>query len=183
MTFFYHVAEDDPTTATRKKPRRTSVAGGAHTDLEKVAKEQQIKSQKEMERILEAVKARHQEGQVKWEKTFTTEGMDGGNASVTGLIRNDWGEREDPDTANAAGRSEQTGSQEKVKTNRQSEDGMASNLGSSWCVEDATGVINELEKTKRTTTGRVDFDKIEGNVNLYPRQSESPTLNVKSQGE
>nr|XP_019951512.1 PREDICTED: immunoglobulin-like and fibronectin type III domain-containing protein 1 [Paralichthys olivaceus] len=49
-------ADSDPTPACKKKPRRTAVAGGAQIDLDKVAKEQQMKNQEEMEKILAAVK-------------------------------------------------------------------------------------------------------------------------------
>ncbi|GLD50096.1 immunoglobulin-like and fibronectin type III domain-containing protein 1 [Lates japonicus] len=51
-------ADCDPTSAGKKKCRKTTLAGGAQIDLEKVAKEQQIKNSEEMEKILAAVKAK-----------------------------------------------------------------------------------------------------------------------------
>ncbi|AWP10298.1 putative immunoglobulin-like and fibronectin type III domain-containing protein 1 [Scophthalmus maximus] len=47
-------ADGDPACAGEKKPRKATVAGGARLDLEKVAKEQQIKNREETEKILAA---------------------------------------------------------------------------------------------------------------------------------
>ncbi|KAK7915773.1 hypothetical protein WMY93_011534 [Mugilogobius chulae] len=50
--------DQDSATAGKVKPRKSTVAGGSGVDIEKVAKDQQIKNQKERERILAAVKAK-----------------------------------------------------------------------------------------------------------------------------
>uniref|UniRef100_A0A3Q0QPI1 Immunoglobulin like and fibronectin type III domain containing 1, tandem duplicate 3 n=1 Tax=Amphilophus citrinellus TaxID=61819 RepID=A0A3Q0QPI1_AMPCI len=57
-------ADSDPAPGDAKKTRKTTVARGAQTDVEKVAKEQQIKIQGEMEKIVAAVKAKHGAGHI-----------------------------------------------------------------------------------------------------------------------
>uniref|UniRef100_A0A668UG99 Immunoglobulin like and fibronectin type III domain containing 1, tandem duplicate 3 n=1 Tax=Oreochromis aureus TaxID=47969 RepID=A0A668UG99_OREAU len=47
-----------------RKPRKTTVARGARTDIEKVAKEQQLKIQGEMEKLLAAVNAKYGAGHI-----------------------------------------------------------------------------------------------------------------------
>lgn len=47
----------EPASLGHKAARKTSLAGGARLDLEKVAQQQQIKLQEQMERILTSVKA------------------------------------------------------------------------------------------------------------------------------
>ncbi|XP_074498623.1 immunoglobulin-like and fibronectin type III domain-containing protein 1 [Sebastes fasciatus] len=76
--------KSDPASAGMKRARKTTLAGGAQIDLEKVAREQQIKNREEMEKILAAVKARHGEGQPKVGKSLTTSGRDGERSAVTG---------------------------------------------------------------------------------------------------
>uniref|UniRef100_A0A3Q3AD20 Immunoglobulin-like and fibronectin type III domain-containing protein 1 n=1 Tax=Kryptolebias marmoratus TaxID=37003 RepID=A0A3Q3AD20_KRYMA len=60
-------AKKNPASGGTKAVRKTALAGGAQTDLEKVAKEQQMKNQQEMEKILKAVKAKHAAGKTKEE--------------------------------------------------------------------------------------------------------------------
>uniref|UniRef100_A0A4W6DDZ4 Immunoglobulin like and fibronectin type III domain containing 1, tandem duplicate 3 n=1 Tax=Lates calcarifer TaxID=8187 RepID=A0A4W6DDZ4_LATCA len=95
-------ADCDPTSAGKKKPRKTTLAGGAQIDLEKVAKEQQIKNSEEMEKILAAIKAKHQPGQLKGEKILTAGGRDGEITSVNGLGKNAGVVKNKPDAANAS---------------------------------------------------------------------------------
>ncbi|XP_042346974.1 immunoglobulin-like and fibronectin type III domain-containing protein 1 [Plectropomus leopardus] len=78
-------AESDPASAGLKKARKNTLAGGAHIDLEKVAREQQIKNREEMEKILAAVKAKDREGQLKEGKALMTNGRDGEISAVTGM--------------------------------------------------------------------------------------------------
>uniref|UniRef100_A0A8D2ZYG8 Immunoglobulin-like and fibronectin type III domain-containing protein 1 n=1 Tax=Scophthalmus maximus TaxID=52904 RepID=A0A8D2ZYG8_SCOMX len=67
-------ADGDPACAGEKKPRKATVAGGARLDLEKVAKEQQIKNREETEKILAAVRAKQDAGQVREGQTLLTSG-------------------------------------------------------------------------------------------------------------
>lgn len=57
----YPPAENGPATAGRKTARQSTVAGGSHIDLEQVAREQQIRNQKQMEEILASLVAKHGE--------------------------------------------------------------------------------------------------------------------------
>ncbi|KAM9351009.1 immunoglobulin-like and fibronectin type III domain-containing protein 1 [Symphorus nematophorus] len=57
-------AESDPASAGKKIARKTTLAGGAQADLEKVAREQQIKNQQEMEKILASIKTKPGGGQL-----------------------------------------------------------------------------------------------------------------------
>ncbi|KAM4570557.1 immunoglobulin-like and fibronectin type III domain-containing protein 1 [Fundulus diaphanus] len=67
------VVEDqrNPASGCRPTIRKTSAAAGAQTDLEKVAKEQQIKIQEEMGKILKAVKGKYSETETLKEETLT----------------------------------------------------------------------------------------------------------------
>ncbi|KAM4563100.1 immunoglobulin-like and fibronectin type III domain-containing protein 1 isoform 2-T2 [Odontesthes bonariensis] len=68
--------ESNSVSGGKKTLCKTTLTDGPKTDLEKVAKEQQIKSQKEMESILAAVKAKHAAGQLRQEKRIATGGED-----------------------------------------------------------------------------------------------------------
>ncbi|XP_028307917.1 immunoglobulin-like and fibronectin type III domain-containing protein 1 [Gouania willdenowi] len=57
---------------SKKLPRKTTVATRASIDLEKVAREQQMKNREELGRILASVKAKRVVGQAEEECTFTT---------------------------------------------------------------------------------------------------------------
>ncbi|XP_077431632.1 immunoglobulin-like and fibronectin type III domain-containing protein 1 [Vanacampus margaritifer] len=57
--------------------------GGAGIDLEEVVKRQQMKNQEEMEKLLEAVKAKHDAGELT-EQILSTYGIDGEVNSMTG---------------------------------------------------------------------------------------------------
>ncbi|XP_056280060.1 immunoglobulin-like and fibronectin type III domain-containing protein 1 [Pseudoliparis swirei] len=65
-------AESDPASAGLKRSRKSTLASGATIDLEKAAKEQQIKNREAMEKILAAVKAKHRDGHVEEGKSSTT---------------------------------------------------------------------------------------------------------------
>ncbi|XP_029975586.1 immunoglobulin-like and fibronectin type III domain-containing protein 1 [Salarias fasciatus] len=64
----------------KKIAHKTTLAVGALADIEKVAREQQMKNREEMEKILAAVKAKHAGGQVKGEMALTT---GGGESEIT----------------------------------------------------------------------------------------------------
>ncbi|XP_034027406.1 immunoglobulin-like and fibronectin type III domain-containing protein 1, partial [Thalassophryne amazonica] len=68
-------AGSDPSSAGKKKIRKTTLAVGVRADLERVAKEQQMKNQREMENILAAIKAK-QAAQQKKEKPGSTSRTD-----------------------------------------------------------------------------------------------------------
>ncbi|XP_070765961.1 immunoglobulin-like and fibronectin type III domain-containing protein 1 [Enoplosus armatus] len=107
-------AEGDPASAGKKTARKTTLAGGTRTDLEKVAKEQQIKIQEEMEKILATVKAKHEDGQLKEQKTLTTSGRDGEISAVNGPGKNSGAVKDKPNAAEASALSDPTGSKEKA---------------------------------------------------------------------
>ncbi|MEQ2252175.1 hypothetical protein ILYODFUR_019024 [Ilyodon furcidens] len=67
------VVEDqcNPPVGGRKTIRKSATAAGAQTDLEKVAKERQIKIQEEMEKILKAVKGTYTEAEKQKEEMLT----------------------------------------------------------------------------------------------------------------
>ncbi|KAM9342428.1 immunoglobulin-like and fibronectin type III domain-containing protein 1 [Pholidichthys leucotaenia] len=78
------VVEGDPNPGSEKKARKTSVARGTRVDLEKVAEEQLMKIQEEMEKILAGkAKAKYGPGQLK-ELTSTTGGDGRKMSQVTG---------------------------------------------------------------------------------------------------
>uniref|UniRef100_A0A672J401 Immunoglobulin like and fibronectin type III domain containing 1, tandem duplicate 2 n=1 Tax=Salarias fasciatus TaxID=181472 RepID=A0A672J401_SALFA len=73
-------AESNLASGGKKIAHKTTLAVGALADIEKVAREQQMKNREEMEKILAAVKAKHAGGQVKGEMALTT---GGGESEIT----------------------------------------------------------------------------------------------------
>ncbi|XP_054635530.1 immunoglobulin-like and fibronectin type III domain-containing protein 1 [Dunckerocampus dactyliophorus] len=69
--------------------------GGAGIDLEQVVREQQIKNREEMEKLLEAVKAKHDAGELTEQKTLSTYGKDGELISLTGPVKYSGGDLHD----------------------------------------------------------------------------------------
>ncbi|XP_063321071.1 immunoglobulin-like and fibronectin type III domain-containing protein 1 [Pelmatolapia mariae] len=57
-------ADSNPAPGGERRPRKTTVARGARTDFEKVAQEQQLKIQGEMEKLLAAVNAKYGAGHI-----------------------------------------------------------------------------------------------------------------------
>ncbi|XP_054464728.1 immunoglobulin-like and fibronectin type III domain-containing protein 1 [Anoplopoma fimbria] len=148
-------AESDPASAELKRARKTALASGALIDLEKAAKEQQIKSREEMEKILAAVKAKHMEGQVKEGKSITASGRDGKISAVTGTGINSGAE--------ADVLSEQTGSNKKAKIKNSRGNGTETRLDASGCVTQAGGQrTGDPKNKKRIRSGQGDFDKVTG---------------------
>lgn len=130
------------------------MAGREQIDLEKVAREQQIKNQKEMEKILAAVKAKHETGQLNEEKTLTAGGRDGEKTPVTGPDRNAGAVKENFEAAKSGAISEQVGSQETaiIKKSR-GDDTVPVNTDNS-------------QNKKHSKSDQVDSDKVTGKVNL-----------------
>ncbi|KAJ8360424.1 hypothetical protein SKAU_G00169490 [Synaphobranchus kaupii] len=56
-------ADNDPNLRGKKKVRKTTQAGGAGADLQKIAQEQQVKLQKEKEELMETVKKAQEENE------------------------------------------------------------------------------------------------------------------------
>uniref|UniRef100_A0A8D0DDP3 Immunoglobulin like and fibronectin type III domain containing 1, tandem duplicate 2 n=1 Tax=Sander lucioperca TaxID=283035 RepID=A0A8D0DDP3_SANLU len=126
-------AKSEPASAGQKGARKTALAGGPQIDLEKVAKEQQIKNREEMEKILAAVKAKHGEGQLKEGKSLTTSGRDGDGviSAVTGPGKYSGAVRDKPNAAKTSALSEPTGSKGKAKIKNSRGDGPETILNAS----------------------------------------------------
>ncbi|XP_049436939.1 immunoglobulin-like and fibronectin type III domain-containing protein 1 [Epinephelus fuscoguttatus] len=181
-------AESDPASAERKRARKTTLAGGARIDLEKVAREQQIKNREEIEKILAAVKVKHGEGQLKERKTLITNGRDGEISAATGPGRNSGAVNDDmPDAVKASTLSEPTGSKEKAKIKNSGGNGTKTKLDVSGCVTqegakiknsrengtetklDVSGcvtqagaqqIVDDPKNKKHSRSGQADFDKV-----------------------
>ncbi|XP_056241185.1 immunoglobulin-like and fibronectin type III domain-containing protein 1 [Seriola aureovittata] len=151
--------EGDPTSAGKKKPRKTTSASGAQIELEKVAKQQQIKYREEMEMILAVVKTKHEAGELKGEKTLTTGGRAGEITAVTGLGENAGAVKDEPD---ASVLSKPTESKEKAKLKNSRGDGTVSKLDVSGCVTktEVQVIADDSKNKKHTKSGQVDFDKV-----------------------
>lgn len=142
------------------------MAGGARTDLEKVAKEQQIRNREEMEKILAAVKAKHQEGQLKGEKTLAHCGKDGIISAVTGPGKNSGVIKDKHNATKASALSEPTGNKGKAKIKNSGGNTTVTNLDVSGCVTKAEVrlIVDDPKNKKHTRSGQVDFDKVTGKV-------------------
>ncbi|XP_075946349.1 immunoglobulin-like and fibronectin type III domain-containing protein 1 [Anarhichas minor] len=125
------LAESDPASAELKRARKATLASGALIDLEKVAKEQQIKNREEMEKILAAVKAKHREGHVEEGKSIN--GRDG---AVTGPGKN-------------------SGAKTGAKIKNSKGNGTETKLDASG------HLIGDPKSKKRIRSGQMDFDKIQ----------------------
>ncbi|XP_031701632.1 immunoglobulin-like and fibronectin type III domain-containing protein 1 [Anarrhichthys ocellatus] len=124
------LAESDPASAELKRARKATLASGALIDLEKVAKDQQIKNREEMEKILAAVKAKHREGQVEEGKSIN--GRDG---AVTGHGKN-------------------SGAKTGAKIKNSKGNGTETKLDASG------RLIGDPKSKKRIRSGQMDFDKV-----------------------
>uniref|UniRef100_A0A3P8TMU7 Immunoglobulin like and fibronectin type III domain containing 1, tandem duplicate 1 n=1 Tax=Amphiprion percula TaxID=161767 RepID=A0A3P8TMU7_AMPPE len=129
------VVEAESNLAGKKIARKTTLAGGARIDLEKVAKEQQIKYRQEMEKILASVKAKHDGGQLKEKMTLTTGGGDGKNSEITEPDKNAGDIKDKSDTAKAS--AQPVGRKGKTKRKNSKGDGTVSKLDNSGCVTKA----------------------------------------------
>ncbi|XP_024860210.1 immunoglobulin-like and fibronectin type III domain-containing protein 1 isoform X2 [Kryptolebias marmoratus] len=128
-------AKKNPASGGTKAVRKTALAGGAQTDLEKVAKEQQMKNQQEMEKILKAVKAKHAAGKTKEEVS-----------------------------SHSGGDLRESERKEKAQS-KNSEDGAATNLDDLECVmEEGKRLKASGLKNKRRTKVGVGFSKATGCV-------------------
>lgn len=128
--------------------------GGKKIDLEKVAREQQIKNQEEMEKILAAVKAKHETGQLKEEKTLTTGGRDGKIAAVPGPDKNAGAVEKNFEAIKASALSELIGRDETANTNSKN-----SQRGGTVQVN-----VDNSKNKQHINSDQVDFDKVTGKV-------------------
>ncbi len=120
-----------------------------------------------MEKILAAVKAKHEEGQLKNEKTLTSSGRDGEISAVTGPGKNRGTVKGRPNATEASALSEPTGSKGKAKIKNSKGDGAATKLDVSGSVTKAEVqlIVDGPKNKKHTRAGQADFDKVTGKVN------------------
>ncbi|XP_062283109.1 immunoglobulin-like and fibronectin type III domain-containing protein 1 [Scomber scombrus] len=154
--------ESNLTSADKKKTRKTASADGAETDLEKVAKQQQIKNREEMEKILAAMKAKHEAEQPTGEKPLTACGRDSEIIALTGPGKNSGAVKDKPDAAKARASFEEQGGREKVKMSNSKADGTVLKSDASGCVTSPGEqlIADELKNNKHTKSGQEDFDKV-----------------------
>ncbi|XP_078110006.1 immunoglobulin-like and fibronectin type III domain-containing protein 1 [Sander vitreus] len=157
-------AESEPGSAGQKRACKTALAGGPQIDLEKVAREQQIKNREEMEKILAAVKAKHGEVQLKEGKSLTTSGRDGDGviSAVTGPGKYNGAVKDKLNAAKTSALSEPTGSKGQAKVNNSRGDGPETILDASGCVTRAGAqlIVDDPKNKKHTRSGQRDFDKV-----------------------
>uniref|UniRef100_A0A3B5B0C1 Immunoglobulin-like and fibronectin type III domain-containing protein 1 n=1 Tax=Stegastes partitus TaxID=144197 RepID=A0A3B5B0C1_9TELE len=110
----------------KKIARKTTLAGGSRIDLDKVAKEQQIKYRQEMEKILASVKAKHEGGQPKEKMTITTGGGDSKISEITEPDKNAGAIKDKADAAKAS--AQPVGRKGKTKSKNAKGDGTVSKL-------------------------------------------------------
>ncbi|XP_041654972.1 immunoglobulin-like and fibronectin type III domain-containing protein 1 [Cheilinus undulatus] len=139
------VEERDPASTGKKTVRRTSFPYSI--DLEQMAKEQQIKNQEEMEKILAAVKAKYEE-ELKEGKILTNSERDADISEVTGLGKN--GEVIEVKSKGKKG---------KVKFKIQREDGTEVELDDTEFLSNAEDDPNSENYNR---SGQEDFDKVTG---------------------
>ncbi|XP_026187316.1 immunoglobulin-like and fibronectin type III domain-containing protein 1 [Mastacembelus armatus] len=155
------VETEDDSISGKKKPRKTTVARGVWTDLEKVAKEQQIKNQEEMEKILAAVKAKYKAEQLKEGNILKNRGRDGEITAVTGPGKNTGAVKGNPDTANSSAPSEPNQSKEKAKINKLKGGAAVSTLNASGSeTKTRVQVIDNANIKKHAKSGQADFDRL-----------------------
>ncbi|KAL3064611.1 hypothetical protein OYC64_000789 [Pagothenia borchgrevinki] len=153
-------AEGDPASAERAS--KTTLAGGAPIDLEKVAREQQIKNQEEVEKILAAVKAKHGEGALKEGRILTT-GRDGEITTVNGLGQNSRAgtEEHNATTTSALSEPKRKGHKGKAKKKKSRRDTAETTLDASGGeTREGTQLIDGPKKKKHSRSGQADFDKV-----------------------
>ncbi|XP_034066740.1 immunoglobulin-like and fibronectin type III domain-containing protein 1 [Gymnodraco acuticeps] len=151
-------AEGDPADRASK----TTLAGGAPIDLEKVAREQQMKNQEEVEKILAAVKAKHGEGALKEGRILTT-GRDGEITTVNGLGQNSRAgtEEHNATTSSALSEPKRKGHKGKAKKKKSRRDPAETTLDASGGeTQGGTQLIDGPKKKKHSRSGQADFDKV-----------------------
>lgn len=159
------LADNDPAQAGKKKARKTTRAGGAGVDLEKVAQEQQIKIQKEKEKIEAAIQAKKETEQVIYGElsardSGNSESMVDNRIGKTSKIGGD----KNKARKNYA-KSKTVGGKEDAKVKNSGRDGDGSKSKGSGGVtkEEADQMVNNKNK-KHTKTGQVIPVDVTGKV-------------------
>ncbi|KAE8292980.1 Immunoglobulin-like and fibronectin type III domain-containing protein 1 [Larimichthys crocea] len=156
-------AKRDPSSGGKKIARKTALTVGARTDLEKVAREQQIKNQEAMERILASVKAKHKEGQPKVVKALTTSGRDGEISAAIGPGKSSRAFKDKPNATKASTPPESPGSGGEAEIKNSRGDGTgALNVSKRVTKPEVKLRADEPKNNKHTKSGQVDFDKVTG---------------------
>lgn len=121
-----------------------------------------------MEKILAAVKAKHQVELLTEGKPLTTCGRDTEITAVSERGKNSGAVKDKPDAAKASALSEPKGNKEKDKMKNSRGDGTVFKLDASGCVTSpGEQVIVDGQKNKKhTKSGQEDFDKVTGKVDL-----------------
>lgn len=126
--------QSNPASGGEKAIRKTAMAAGAQTDLEKMAIEQQIKVQEEMKKILKAVKEKCSEAE-KPRGEILTGGGDCGGIDKSGKT---------------------------LREN--TKDGCVTTLKDSGCVTEAGQQLKASDQRKKQTKGQVGFNTVAGKV-------------------
>ncbi|XP_072304761.1 immunoglobulin-like and fibronectin type III domain-containing protein 1 [Eucyclogobius newberryi] len=163
------VVEDDPDPAStgKVKPRKSTVAGGSMIDIEKVAKDQQIKIQKEMERILAAHKAKQLVEQRNRDNQRIKKVKDGRQSSVTTLADTNGSEA-------TTGHTQQSKSKKKDKNRK---------LKGSTTKTDETETDGPRENNKKNTTQDQSEQRTGINVEFDEVRSSSEYLQTSEESE
>ncbi|KAK1897915.1 Immunoglobulin-like and fibronectin type III domain containing protein 1 [Dissostichus eleginoides] len=151
-------AEGDPASAERAS--KTTLAGGAPIDLEKVAREQQIKNQEEVEKILAAVKAKHGEGALKEGRILTT-GRDGEITTVNGLDEN----------KESSGSIRRTKSKKKVPRKQKASDQDPNGLGNNDTTTDNEAIGDDAEMDDSESNDSESNDSESNDSESYESES------------
>ncbi|KAM3871797.1 immunoglobulin-like and fibronectin type III domain-containing protein 1 [Diretmus argenteus] len=167
-------ADSDAAPTGKKKACKTTPAGGAGVDLEKLVKELKIKIQEERKKKIQtAIKAKEEA------KQLST--SDGEITAVTRLGKNIGAGKDKPQAAKASALSEKVESKEEANIKSSRTDGTGSKLIGSGCitkeeVELILGLDDGKSKyTQHTKTGQVGSDKVTGQVllDVHPEEAES----------
>lgn len=116
-----------------------------------------------MEKILAAVKAKHEAGQVKGEVTLTTGGGGKIITEGTGPSKKAGAVKDKPAAAKDSSLCEPVGSKGKKLNIDSHGNGTVSKLDASGCVMEPDDLKNNTTHNKR---GQVDFDKVKGKVDI-----------------
>lgn len=121
-----------------------------------------------MEKILTAVKAKHEARQLKGNMALTTSGGHSKITEVTGPDKNARALKDKSAASKDSAQSAQVESKGKTKSKPSKSDGTVSQLDVSACVTKAAAAaqlgVDESKTKKQIKAGEVDFDKAAGNV-------------------
>ncbi|TNN73493.1 Immunoglobulin-like and fibronectin type III domain-containing protein 1 [Liparis tanakae] len=159
--------ESDPASTGLKRSRKSTLASGAAKDLEKAAKEQQMKNREAMEKILAAVKAKHRDGYVEEGKSSTTKAkhrdghVEEGKSSTTKAKHRD-GHMEEGKSSTTSGRDGQVEKGKSSTTKTKHRDGQVEEEKSSTTKTKHRDGHVEEGKSSTTKTKQKDGQVEEG---------------------